>query len=54
MIYPNRSIDYYEYPRAKCRYYLNENYDKKKLLTELFQNNEVITFKSIEKEFHTR
>lgn len=67
MIYPNRTIDYYECPRAKyigevlqytdssySRYALNEDYNKKKLLTELCQNNEVITFKFIEKEFHTR
>lgn len=67
MMYPNRSIDYYECPRAKyrgkvvqytdssySRYALNENYDKKKLLIELCKQNEVITFKSIEKDFHTR
>lgn len=67
MMYPNRSIDYYECPRAKyrgkvvqytdssySRYALNEDYHKKKLLTELCKHNEVITFKSIEKDFHTR
>lgn len=67
MIYPNRTIDYYECPRAKyigkvlqytdssySRYALNEDYHKKKLLIELCRNNEVITFKFIEKEFHTR
>lgn len=35
-------------------YALNENHDKMKLLKELCKNNEVITFKSIEQEFHTR
>lgn len=67
MIYPNRTIDYYKCPRAKyigkvlqytdssySRYALNEDYHKKKLLIELCRNNEVITFKFIEKEFHTR
>lgn len=67
MMYTNRSIDYYECPRAEyrgkvvqytdssySRYALNENYDKKKLLIELCRNSEVITFKSIEKDFHTR
>lgn len=67
MIYPNRAIDYYECPRAEyrgkvvqytdssySRYALNEDYNKKKLLKELCKHNEVITFKSIEQEFHTR
>lgn len=66
-IYSDQIIEYYECPKAEyrgkvvqytdssySRYALNENYDKKKLLKELCQNNEVITFKSIEQEFHTR
>lgn len=63
----DRIIEYYECPKAEyrgkvvqytdssySRYALNENTDKKKLLIELCKNNEVITFKSIEQEFHTR
>lgn len=67
MIYSNRSIEYYDCPKAAykgriiqytdssySRYALNEDYNKKKILLELCRYNEVITFKSIEKEFHTR